>query len=151
VIVHAPLQWDADLEMISSWVSAAAPSRAFVANPKLLVSDDLQKVLFESPKRAELSAAVGAVSDALALTIGLMKAGLLLSETAAAKARAEKKHGKTCIGLEWALRKLLKEAPTEAKNLADHVKMIKEKIKTKGSALPPYLVAAMDKMSLAPS
>ena len=45
----------------------------------------------------------------------------------------------------------MKEAPTEAKDIADHVKMAKEKIKTKGSVLPPYLVAAMDKMSLAPS
>jgi hypothetical protein len=151
VIAHAALQWDADLEMISFSVSAVAPSRAFVANPKLLVSDAMQKVLFQSPKMAELSAAVCAVRDALALTIGLMKAGLLLSETAAAKARAEKKHGKIGIGLEWALRKLFKEAPTEAKDLADHVKMIKEKIKTKGSVLQPYLVAAMDTMSLAPS
>jgi hypothetical protein len=150
VIAHAALQRDVDLEMISSPVSAVAPSPGFVANPKLLVSDDLHKVLFQSPKRAELPAAVGAVSDALALTIGLMKAGLLLSETAAAKARAEKKHGKTCIGLEWALRKLLKEAPTEAKDLAHHVKMIKEKIKTEGSVLPPYLVAAMDTMSFGP-
>jgi hypothetical protein len=137
--------------MISSSVSAAAPSRAFVANHNLLISDDLQKVLFESPKKAELSAAVGAVSDAFALTIGLMRDCLLLSETAAAKARAEKKHGKTCIGLEWALRKILKEAPTEEKEAPHHVKMFKKKIKTKGSVLPPYLVAALDKMSLAPS
>ena len=85
------------------------------------------------------------------MTIGLVKAGLLLSETAAAKARAERKHGKTCIGLEWALRKIVKEAPTEAKEVPRHVKMIKEKIKTKGSVLPPYLVAALDKMCLAPS
>ena len=151
VIAHAVLQWDDDLEMISSSLSAVAPSLAFVANPKLLVSDDMQKDLFQSPKRAALSAAVCAVRDALALTIGLVKTGLLLSETAAAQARVEKKRGKTCIGLEWALRALLKEAPTEAKDIVDHVKMIKEKIKTKGSVLPPYLVAAMDKMSLAPS
>ena len=140
-------KWSKLVVSVSQQLMEIAPAVSLVSNPKLCVLKDLQDCLFNNPKKQELSDLLENLSEKLRLWRNTSVAGVvdLPEKTYQAGIRA-KAHGRLSTGVEWALRKLVKEVPTDAKNLPAHGQMIKDKVIRKGVNLPLFLMNVIEEL-----
>ena len=143
-IAHHAEQWCHAVKVCTDKVRVSCVTPATIENPQLLVKPEMQKLLIDNPDKATLSLSVEELGFAVRATDDLKKAGVPIKPVISGDAKAARKLGKTCIGMEWALRKLLQESPSDGTKVADHIQMIKAKLKSKGTEMPAYMWKALD-------
>ena len=142
-IAHHAEQWCQAVKVCTDKVRDSCVTPATLENPQLLVKAEMQKLLLENPDKEKLSQSIEELGLAVRATDDLKKAGVPMKDFIFGDAKAARKLGKTCIGMEWALRKLLQE-PSDGTKVAEHMQMIKAKLKHKGTEVPLYMWKALD-------
>ena len=130
-------------------VNQACPPSSLIENPKLCNNVDLQKALLDNPRRAELSTSLQALSDGLRAWKMLRLKGVESHKRDVESAKRAKDRAKTAVGVEYAMRKILREPPEEAHRVPEHAKRIMAKLKEKGIATPAFLAQLLDSMQAA--
>lgn len=148
---HARKQWFAGVAALTAKMDQVAPSATFVQNSKLLASPEMQQTLFDNPHKAELATLVEDLSLAIKLAKTLQSQQIPIAEDVVSAAKSAKTHGKACVGLEWGLRKLLREAPKKPADVPEFAIGLETKIRQKGCQVPAFFLKALQQLKAAPT
>lgn len=117
-----------------------------VFDKALLTDEEKQRIILDAPDLARLSEVVSDVSlVARALRLAHDQGVPGTSDLAKAASMA-KQHGKVCVGVEYTLRRLVRELPNDASKIPEHARNILAKLSSKGIKLPPGLSDALHRL-----
>ena len=139
--------WARALKTAQDAIDEVAPSRALIENPNVLKSKELQETLLDNKNKSELSRRIEKLGEMIRIWKQVQVAGAPLSEIAVKAASKVKTHGKTCVGMEWVVRKLTLETPNDPSAVQEFVTGLKSKLKAKGIVIPGYMQKALGKVA----
>lgn len=148
--VRLATQVEAHLEKLGDDLRNNAPPRSVAENPQLLQQENLQKIVLDNPRKEELAAATISLANAVRFAQSILKAGVGISDRHIKSALDLKAFGKSCIGLDFALRQVLDAPQTGPAAIAAYAKEMLTILTRKGFnkswTLPPFmngLIASM--------
>jgi hypothetical protein len=135
-----------ELDLISTFVDASLCPYEILSNPQLITDKNLQKALFDNPKRGELnqlfpklSAAIRPIQTALTKHVDV---NTLLSASLE-RALTSKRNARVCLFMDYAvdsLRKVSKaSSPDEIAGIAIAIEAKMEKKGVSWTEFPPYM------------
>ncbi len=139
--------WKSSLLGVAKTLTGVCPPEALLNNSKLCTQADLQAALFDNPNKNTIKDKLNELSNKIRLWKILKDAGVDYPRDTYDVAIRARSLARTATGVEFALRKLVREAPADPTKIQEHAVMIKDKLAKKGITVPPFLMSVLDKVA----
>jgi hypothetical protein len=162
---------DGDAELISKWASSmiacsvalaekslknvkvklddAVPAKTLIEDPLLLSDVRLQKQLFESPTRGNVSPLFTEMGKALVMMREAQSKGIPFADSVAGVIKdcvASRKFAKTVIGIDFCIEQIVMYQPKEASEIPEWAKNLIVQLRGKAIEVPDYMCQLLRKL-----
>lgn len=145
-IVTCWSEWGRLIDDVAKQLYDMCPKSATIHDPKLLVNASLQKEVMEHPKKAEVSTAIRALAEARDSLKPLSSSFGADAANVCERASEAVSFGKTCVGTDFVLNKILNCAPEQAVDVPGFATDLLAKMRSKRITLPKSLQQTLEKM-----
>ncbi len=123
-----------------------APPHSLIHDQELSTCADLQKALLDTPHHNTVMSQVTLISSMTKAWAAAVDAGVVLPKVPYQEAMCAKAHGTLCVGVEYAMRKIIRETPATTEELPEHARKIEQKLREQRIDTPPYLRSLLRRM-----